>query len=246
MPKASSSLLLGKRPQLHTRHMPSTPRASRTLTHTQHTRHSAGCAGKTCMLTSYTTNAFPESYIPTVHDYYNANVMVDGVTISLGLWDTAGQEDYDRLRPLAFPRTDVFLVCFDISSKDSLDAAASKYVPEITHHCPGVPYILVGCKSDLRSGKTATAAPTAPPKTEKVVRDGKLVEQKKAAATTTTTAAATRSACVPTTGLAQVSAAEGAAMATKVQSTIKVLLYRSTSHTSLPRPYACSTAVLPS
>lgn len=48
-------------------------------------------------------------------DNYSAPMVVDGVAVSLGLWDTAGQEDYDRLRPLSYPQTDVFLICFSVT-----------------------------------------------------------------------------------------------------------------------------------
>ena len=49
-----------------------------------------------------------------------AGVERDREQVELALWDTAGQEDYDRLRPLSYPDTDVILMCFSIDSPDSL------------------------------------------------------------------------------------------------------------------------------
>eukprot|EP00005_Dracoamoeba_jomungandri_P005168 CAMPEP_0174261392 /NCGR_PEP_ID=MMETSP0439-20130205/11401_1 /TAXON_ID=0 /ORGANISM="Stereomyxa ramosa, Strain Chinc5" /LENGTH=194 /DNA_ID=CAMNT_0015345857 /DNA_START=73 /DNA_END=657 /DNA_ORIENTATION=+ len=109
-----------------------------------------GAVGKTCLLISYANNRFPEEYVPTVFDNYVVNLTAGEDTIELGLWDTAGQEEYDRLRPLSYANANVFLICFSVVNPVSLENVTSKWYPEISHFSPNVPIILVGTKSDLR------------------------------------------------------------------------------------------------
>ncbi|OCB83884.1 signal transducer [Sanghuangporus baumii] len=108
-----------------------------------------GC-GKTCLLIVYAENRFPEAYIPTVFENYVTLVNFDGKCIELALWDTAGQEEYDRLRPLSYPESDVILIVFSVDFPTSLANIQDKWYPEVAHFCEDTPLVLVGTKIDLR------------------------------------------------------------------------------------------------
>jgi len=117
--------------------------------------------GKTCLLISYTTNVFPREYLPNVFDNYTTNVMVDEKSINLQLWDTSGQNEYDELRPLSYPKTDVFLLTFNVIAPSSFEHISTKWYPEVSHHCPNTPIVLVGLKLDLREdGDTVSLSET--------------------------------------------------------------------------------------
>lgn len=113
-----------------------------------------GACGKTSLLSVFSTHKFPEFYVPTVFETDVSDIEVNGEMVELALWDTAGQEAYDRLRPLSYPDTDVVLMCFSIDSPDSLANVLEKWAPEVRHFCgQRVPLILVGNKIDLRHDK---------------------------------------------------------------------------------------------
>jgi len=109
-----------------------------------------GAVGKTSLLISYATEKFPEDYVPTVFENYTAQMNHNGQQILLHLWDTAGQEEYDRLRPLSYPGSDIVLLCFSLVHKHSYETIKDKWQPEIHHYIANVPYLLVGTKLDLR------------------------------------------------------------------------------------------------
>uniref|UniRef100_A0A6B2LKE9 Uncharacterized protein n=1 Tax=Arcella intermedia TaxID=1963864 RepID=A0A6B2LKE9_9EUKA len=106
--------------------------------------------GKTSLLITFSTNIFPKDYLPTIFEGHGANIPFDGKTISLSLWDTAGQEEYDRLRPLSYPQTNVFVLLFAVDNPFSFENVSARWHPELSHHCPGVPIVLAGTKTDLR------------------------------------------------------------------------------------------------
>ncbi|KAI9197221.1 uncharacterized protein BJ171DRAFT_428466 [Polychytrium aggregatum] len=117
-----------------------------------------GACGKTSLLIVFSNKDFPQDHIPTVFDNYVADIIVNGHTVELALWDTAGQEDYDRLRPLSYPDSHVIFICFSVDSPDSLENVELQWYPEVRKYCPNVPIVLVGCKKDLRTDPDTIAS----------------------------------------------------------------------------------------
>ncbi|CDO96153.1 unnamed protein product [Kluyveromyces dobzhanskii CBS 2104] len=109
-----------------------------------------GAVGKTSLLISYTQGKFPEDYVPTIFENYITNLEgPNGKIVELALWDTAGQEEYSRLRPLSYTDVDILMICYAVNSNVSFYNIEEMWVPEVKHFCPEVPIMIVGLKSDL-------------------------------------------------------------------------------------------------
>lgn len=61
------------------------------------------------------------------------------------------QEDYDRLRPLSYPMTDVFLICFSVVNPASFQNVREEWVPELQEYAPSVPFLLIGTQVSVPS-----------------------------------------------------------------------------------------------
>ena len=110
-----------------------------------------GAVGKTSMLISYTEGKFPTEYTPTVFDNYEAIIIVEGEEVKLSLWDSAGEEGYARIRTLGYPGTSVFFTIFSVVNRPSFIDVKDRWFPELRHHCPNTPILVVGNKTDLRN-----------------------------------------------------------------------------------------------
>nr|XP_020495401.1 rho-related GTP-binding protein RhoG-like [Labrus bergylta] len=105
--------------------------------------------GKTRLILTYVRKIFPTDYLSSF-DILATQVNVDNQTVSLNLLDSAGSEDYDHIRPLSYNKVGVVIICFSIANPTSYENVRRKWHPEVKHHCPNVPILLVGTKSDLR------------------------------------------------------------------------------------------------
>jgi len=109
-----------------------------------------GTVGKTCLLSVFATDEFSFEHIPTIFENKTKEFTYNKKKYILDLWDTAGQENFDRLRPLSYTDVDCFLVCFSLADSDSLDNIKWKWWPELQQHKNGnEKYILVGTKMDM-------------------------------------------------------------------------------------------------
>ena len=100
------------------------------------------CTKKSSFALCWTTNNTPGEYIPSCFDNYEASLQVGDQELLINLWDTAGQRDYAKLRPLSYPGTDVVLMFFSYDSVESLENVSSYWVPEVTEHI-GRPLVLI-------------------------------------------------------------------------------------------------------
>lgn len=112
-----------------------------------------GAVGKTNLIMGFAKGEWPEVYTPTVFEttvtelgttcslpmlgagnssnsqfHIGPYAEVDNKIVELTLWDTAGQEDYDRLRPLSYPKSSVIVACYAIDDPDSYYNVPDKWV----------------------------------------------------------------------------------------------------------------------
>lgn len=114
-----------------------------------------GAVGKTSLLWRWARKEFKPEHEPTVFENYSTQVELESQAgekqvLKLTLWDTAGQEQFDKLRKLSYPGTNVFLVCFSVDNVGSHESVRSLWYPEIKQWADNATVILVGTKLDLR------------------------------------------------------------------------------------------------
>ena len=111
-------------------------------------------SGKKTMLFSYISKKPELHNHPSVYKPPNKRLKIGKYRVNLFLCDTKGHSKYDDLRPLCYPNTDIFIICFSLINATTLDSVRNKWFPEIENYCKNnIPVLLVGTKLDLRDKK---------------------------------------------------------------------------------------------
>ena len=114
-----------------------------------------GGVGKTCITLRYLKGEFTEGYIPTIEDEFSKVIEVDNQTISLGIIDTAGQDDFAEMRHSYFGKVDGFVFVIDISNNQSIDDFKNIYNDAIDVIDGEMKCVVAANKADLRDeGRT--------------------------------------------------------------------------------------------
>lgn len=118
--------------------------------------------GKSNVAARMSSRNFREEYQPTLFDNYAATIFIDDRPFHFSLFDTAGKEDYDRLRVISYMNCDVFLVCFAVDDPGSLKSVEGNWVPELRRYLPKTPLVLVGTRADRRDDETSYKTDSKP------------------------------------------------------------------------------------
>ncbi|XP_076460785.1 ras-related protein Rab-24-like [Babylonia areolata] len=109
-------------------------------------------AGKTCLVERYLQNRFLGEAVPyqnTIGAAYGAkNITVDGRSMVLGIWDTAGSERYEAMSRIYYRGARAAILCFDLTDKSSFDRVRF-WIGELRQHQEDCKLYLCATKYDL-------------------------------------------------------------------------------------------------
>lgn len=131
-----------------------------------------GGVGKSALTLRYITTAYLDEYDPTIADSYRKQVKLAERTFLLELFDTVSQPEHDESRRASYTGADLFLICFDLANRATFENVESRWVSEIARHAAKTPFMVVGCKSDLRGSAACTSADEASALARKLVARG--------------------------------------------------------------------------
>lgn len=110
--------------------------------------------GKTCFLMRFADDSFTTSHISTIGiDFKIKPMTIDGKTIRLQVWDTAGQDRFRTITQTYYKGAMGVILAYDCTDENSFNNVRNWIKQLEAHATPGVAKVLIGNKSDSPSKK---------------------------------------------------------------------------------------------
>ena len=92
-------------------------------------------------------------YMPSIFENFSKDFEINGNKLWLHIWDTPGNDEFDRLRSISYQDAEIILLIFDFENKQTFDNLEERWIKEANYYSKEAKLIVIGNNADSPNKK---------------------------------------------------------------------------------------------